>query len=506
MNIRKTLAIILLLISITINAQSKNVESSKITGTILDSKDNSPLPYTTIYIISSDTGVFSNEKGVFSINTSELEADEIIRFKRIGYKSSDMKVSELINGITIKLVEESMSLDEVILTNKNINPREIVKKILLNQSENYKTLTSKKQIFLRHKRFADIDKFELNYKKSTIDNIDESVINKIEEELITDTTYYDDFLADIYIRNDSEQKSEIKTKPIKFVALKEKDIAGIKQIKTLFKNEFEGTNKKEYWKIKSGIFGSKIDINEDKGSIISVKTDVKKDVNRDTKLTSNMSYDILNHIKDTQFLKETEWEFLHKPRRYNYTLIGTVEVDDEEVYIIEFEPKRKGLYIGEMYVSTETFALIKADYEYAEGKSGIDISLLKFIYKKEQSKISIAFEKINGNYELKYFSEKTIFSIGAKRKLALQKKRNRFLIDKKLRELKIKLNMLIKRESSVEFFVINREEITDSEYDNFKQEKYVDIIRIDEFDDNIWGNHPTIEPTKRMKEYKKIKI
>ena len=219
-----------------------------------------------------------------------------------------------------------------------------------------------------------------------------------------------------------------------------------------------------------------------------------------------MSYDILNHIKDTQFLKETEWEFLHKPRRYNYTLIGTVEVDDEEVYIIEFEPKRKGLYIGEMYVSTETFALIKADYEYAEGKSGIDISLLKFIYKKEQSKISIAFEKINGNYELKYFSEKTIFSIGAKRKLALQKKRNRFLIDKKLRELKIKLNMLIKRESSVEFFVINREEITDSEYDNFKQEKYVDIIRIDEFDDNIWGNHPTIEPTKRMKEYKKIKI
>ncbi|NQX82634.1 MAG: carboxypeptidase-like regulatory domain-containing protein [Flavobacteriaceae bacterium] len=495
MNIRKILAIILLLISITINAQSKNVESSKITGTILDSKDNSPLPYATIHIISNNTGILSNEKGVFAINTSELEADEIILFKYIGYKYSELKVSELINGITIKLTEEPMSLDEVVLTNREIDLMEIVEKILLNQSTNYKTLTSKKKIFVRNRQIVDIERFKLDYKKSNIDNIDESVIRRIEKMIPRQTTSYDDFLADIYIKNNSE----IKTNPIKLVALKEKDIADAKQIETLFKSAFEDINEKEYWKIKSGIFGSKIDVNEDKDSIVEIERD-------DRMPTSDKTKSVVDKLRFTSFEDEKKWEFLYKPKRYDYTVIGITEVDDEEVYIIDFEPKRKGRYIGEIYVSTETFALIKADYQYAEGKSGVDISLMGLSFKQEQFKASIAFEKIDGNYELKYFSYKQVISTGVKRKISLQKKKDRFLFDKKLSELKIKLNLSVKTEESVEFFVIKENKINDSEFDNFKQKEHIDIIHVDEFDDKIWANHSTIEPTKQMKEYKKIKI
>ena len=198
--------------------------------------------------------------------------------------------------------------------------------------------------------------FKLDYKKSNIENIDESVIRRIEKMIPRQTTSYDDFLADIYIKNNSE----IKTNPIKLVALKEKDIADAKQIETLFKSAFEDINEKEYWKIKSGIFGSKIDVNEDKDSIVEIERD-------DRMPTSDKTKSVVDKLRFTSFEDEKKWEFLYKPKRYDYTVIGITEVDDEEVYIIDFEPKRKGRYIGEIYVSTETFALIKADYQYAEG-------------------------------------------------------------------------------------------------------------------------------------------
>ena len=106
----------------------------------------------------------------------------------------------------------------------------------------------------------------------------------------------------------------------------------------------------------------------------------------------------------------------------------------------------------------------------------------------------------------KKFSYKEIFSTGIKRKIALQKKRDRFFIDKTISELKIKLDISIINESSVEFFVIEDKYISISEYDSFKESKYLDKIEVESFDDKLWEKHSTIEPTKQMKEYKKIKL
>ena len=46
-----------------------------------------------------------------------------------------------------------------------------------------------------------------------------------------------------------------------------------------------------------------------------------------------------------------------------------------------------------MYISTETYALIRADYDYAPDKTGRDIHLLGIGYTENQFSGSIFFEK-----------------------------------------------------------------------------------------------------------------
>ena len=40
--------------------------------------------------------------------------------------------------------------------------------------------------------------------------------------------------------------------------------------------------------------------------------------------------------------------------------------------------------------------------------------------------------------------------------------------------------------------------------DNFKEKERVDIIYVDQFNEDLWKGYTIIEPTKQMKEYKKI--
>ena len=53
-----------------------------------------------------------------------------------------------------------------------------------------------------------------------------------------------------------------------------------------------------------------------------------------------------------------------------------------------------------MYISIRTYALVRADYEYAEGKTGRDIHLFGIGYTENEFSGSIYFEKKEENYIL----------------------------------------------------------------------------------------------------------
>jgi hypothetical protein len=67
----------------------------------------------------------------------------------------------------------------------------------------------------------------------------------------------------------------------------------------------------------------------------------------------------------------------------------------------------------------------------------------------------------------------------------------------------VRINFEVASEESIELLVLNNMEISDKQFADFEQGKEMKIIYTDHFSDDLWSGYPSIEPTKRMREYKK---
>ncbi len=477
-----------------------DMADKEIRGLVLDMDKKTPLPYANIYVLHKNTGAITNEKGHFSMNISGLETTDTLRFQYIGYKTKKITVGQLDTTSVVYLKEEIINLSETVIFGSVPDLVSIVKKVLENKDSNYKRTTSRKQTFIREREIADIVEFKLKYKKSTIDELDREMIKTIEERTPEHVTSYTDFLGHFYFNENQDDSVTIKIDPIRMVSLKEEYIDDLKQLESIFESILANTGEKEYWKIRSGIFGTKLDLEEE-----NEETKIDSLIENRRKLTHYGRY--VNYQLGYSLLDDKDqWEFLHKTGKYKYTLAGGTRVNGEDVYIIDFEPDNSGLYVGRMYIAINTFALIRADYEYAPDKTGTDFHLLGVGYTENQFSGSIYFEKKDNNYLLKYFSNRTGSNATIDRNLALLKKRKRFLFDKKLNELKVGINLSVKMEESIEYLVLDDMDISDTQFAGFKQKKHMEVIYVDQFDENLWRGYSIIEPTQQMKEYKKQEV
>jgi len=155
-----------------LNVSSQTIRDSliietavKIDGSVLDANTKKALPYTNIYVMHKDKGAISNEKGYFSLDISDLEKTDTVRFQYVGYKTRNITIGQLDTSPTVYLKEEIFNLSEYLVFGSPPDPLSIVKKVLENKDSNYKRTTSKKQAFIRERDISDIDQFKINYKK-----------------------------------------------------------------------------------------------------------------------------------------------------------------------------------------------------------------------------------------------------------------------------------------------------------------------------------------------------
>ncbi len=500
MNLKYNLITIIILLSFyVVNSQNSDTDGI-ITGVLIDVDTELPLPYANIFILNTNTGEVSNEKGEFSIDITSLNEFDTIRFQYIGYSSYDIPVNALATNSIIRLKEHIFNLNEAVVFAREPNIRSIIKKVIEKKDLNYRSTTTKRQIFTRERYISTFNEINLKYKKSSIKDLDQELIARIEQSIPKNSTSYTDFLGIIYSSAIEEDSVKYKIDPIRAVSLKEKDIAELEQLEEIFKNVFANTEEKEYWKVKSGIFAQKLDIEEE------AEAEGKDTINKNETKTRYFERRTSYKFRYSSFSNKDEWEFLYKPGRYDYELVGGTRVNGEDVYIIDFVPRSSGQYIGRVFISIATSALVRADYAYAEGKVGRDFHLLGVGYTENEFVASIYFEKKGDNYLLKYYSKKAGSDISLDRNIGLLKKRKRFLFDKKLKELKIGVEMAVNSESSIELLIIDEEIIDQQKYYDFKQKEKMEIIYVDQFDDSLWKGYSIIEPTKQMKEYKKQKI
>ncbi len=121
------------------NAQTKFTLS----GQILDSKTNEPLPYANISIPQSLSGVISNEKGEFQYHIPENYENSEVHITYIGYKTVKIKFAEAETGklTIIKMEPLLQQLEEVkVAGNKSKTEAvDIVNKAIKNIRKNYPT-------------------------------------------------------------------------------------------------------------------------------------------------------------------------------------------------------------------------------------------------------------------------------------------------------------------------------------------------------------------------------
>lgn len=476
--------------------------SEQLKGVVLDADKKTVLAYANIAVLHKSVGTITNEKGQFSLDITDLDKNDTLSFLYIGYKNKNITISQLDSFSVILLQENIFNLSEVFVFGDNPDPKLIIKKVLENKDVNYPKKTNKSQMFIRKRYISDITNIKLTLKKSSFDQLNKKTLDFIETKLPRHSTSYTDFLGYLYSTQNQDDSITLKIDPLKIVSLKDKDLADFDQLEASFEKMFANTKEKEFWKVKSGIFSSKIDLDEEdtKSKNDSLEKAHKNQIN-----LKYYSRRIDRELEYSLLIDKREWEFLHQTGKYNYVLAGGANVNGEDVYIIDFTPKRAGEYKGRVYIAMNTFALIRADYGYAPGKTGRNIHLLGIGYTQNHFKASIFFEKKNSSYRLKYFSKVTGNHSSINRSLSLIKKKKRFLINKKLNEIKVDIKLLVKSNESIEMLVLNQKEISIGQFVSFKQKKHAKIIYVDKFNDNLWKGFSIIEPTKQMRDYKKLK-
>ncbi len=484
------------------NLDSTNISLNKeINGVLLDLDKKTALPYANIIFLSNKKGTVTNEKGQFLLNIEKLSKNDTISFQYIGYETKNLTISQLDSSAVIFLKENTYNLEEIFVFSNNLNPESIIKKVLENKQSNYKITFGKNQTFIRRRFVSDIDKIDIKFKKSSFSQLNEKMIDLIERKLPRHSVSYTDFLGNLYFSGIKNDSTQLKIDPIKMVSLKDKDLADIEQLESIFENMFADTKEKEYWKVKSGIIGGKVQMNNE---LDKERRDSLKSINEREFKTVHYRNSTNHLLKYSSFDNKKDWDFLHHTSRYAFTLVGGTVANEEDVYVIDFVPKKSGKFKGRVYIAIKSFALVRADYEYAAGKTGKNIHLFGVGYSENMFSGSISFEKKNGTYQLKYFSKKEGTGMSVDRNLSLIKKKKRFLLDKKLNEIKVGFNLNVREEYSVEMLILDHKEISNKQFKGFKQKEFIKMIYVDQFDDQLWKGYSIIEPTKQMRDYKKM--
>ena len=491
------LTVIAITILLNLNFQviiGQNRHTQHTANTLLVFEENSiiPLPYVNISVTGTHDGIISNEQGRFMPDELNAKPTDTICFQHIGYERLYISYKDLLNSPIVYLKNNTFNINEITVFPDNFNPQTIVEKVLENRDKNYKIASSKSKVFIRQRSITDFKDFNIDPKKKSALPIKESA-KHLNQLMNRKFVSYTDFIGNYYQTDNSNDTLKTKLESIEALKLNP-EMTAFKIVSDSINNSsFHDIDSGEYWKIKSGflsvnIVNSRNTIPEDTLTE-AINTD---SIGREPLVLLLRNIDF--NLSFTKFTDKDIWDFLYKPDRYTFTLDSGTIINGEYVYIINFTPGKKGLYKGCMYVSADTYALLRADYEYATGKTGKSIQLLGIGYTENMFKASVYFEKHGDSYRVKQFSKQSDIKVNVDRPLAFIKKKNRKLFDKKLEEIKTNLQMEFTENDAFEYFVIDEESISKAAFTKFKQAVYHDVNYTDSLNASSWSNFSKIVP------------
>ena len=304
------------------------ISSQEISGVIIDSLSQNPIPFANV-TSNFNKNTITNEEGRFRLfKDIPFTNKDSIYLSSIGYNSLSLSVN-LTDEFKILLSPKTIELETVVVTNREeLTAIEIINKVKENVKNVFDFDYKSKRVFRRRIIMSDFDKANIDIKKSSIKEFDQIFMDSINETIPKKNNFYIEVLYDFFgNRNPDNQKVNI----LKSAELINKDNEiSFKTIQSKIQPIVDVKVKRDsYFKFKSGIFP--IDIDSEGLDFMSIdstdnsqlekikknKLNEKKDFNFNNRnYIKNISNSYLDYEK-----KEFKFEVFKKSRKFNFRLL-----------------------------------------------------------------------------------------------------------------------------------------------------------------------------------------
>ena len=477
---------------------SIQVYSQDITAKLVDSKTGQGIPYATIQF-DTNSGIITNEEGLFSLRRDAIPNNQdSLYISCMGYEKLAISIQRITDSI-ISISPKAIDLDEIFLFDKEMEVEEIIELVKERLPVNYNDEPVKQRMFLRQSSLNNLNKFNIEFKKSTIEELSEKFLDSVVGLIPRSSAYYTESLCDFYKR-----PGEHRLKIEKAAELYDKNNEGSmdalsEKLERIFR---ENVKSNSYLKIKSGIFGTKMELD----SVFDAEEDAAEDsepvAEKEEKqyFLSNRKRAILNIYASLFFGDETKLNFLEKSNRYNFSLKGYTSIDDAGVYIISFVPKRSEDFQGTLYVNIDDYAVMRLEYENV--KSLRRIRLLGLSYEEQLYSGTTLFAKgSNGKYELRFLEKIIGNKMGVRRPLKVIEKNKYVKGRRKQNELSMELDISNYNREKYELVVFQNKLISQEEFKSAVENESVMATYLSRYNPEFWKGYDIMEPNEAIRSF-----
>ncbi|MBT8235037.1 MAG: carboxypeptidase-like regulatory domain-containing protein [Bacteroidia bacterium] len=474
------------------------------TAAIIDSKTNSPIPYATIQF-GENEGVIANEEGLFSLDLDQVKVPlDSIYITSMGYEKTGIPWDTVIDSV-IYIQPKAIKLSGVYLFDNPLTAKEIIEKVQERIPFNYNKEPVRQRFFLRQSSLNSIRKFDVDFKKSTIAELSKGLIDSVIDLVPRNSSYYTETLGDFYRKPDAHKLTIVKAAELYDKSNEDSFEALGGRMESIFS---ENIKPDSYLKIKSGIFGTKVqvdsiisDIEEAEAEEDNIKVEVNTDPDKKHYFLDNRK-GVLDDLMSSLFYQEdTKINVINKARKYRFKIEGYTDINDEGVYVISFEPRGGADYEGTLYVNIENYAIVRLEYKNV--KLLRNFRLLGITYQEHLYSGSALFERSNNDkYEIKFIENIIGRKMGVDRPLKVIEKNKHVKGRRKQNELSLGIDIMNYSTEKLEFVSFNSEIIQSTEFEGAKENHQVKATYMTQYDPAFWEGYNIMEPNQAIRDFK----
>lgn len=405
----------------------------------------------------------------------------------------------ILNADTLDLGQKPILLSEVIVDNNNLSALELVMKSKEVMMPSNKAKDHEHIYFLRHSELNEVN-LNLDLKESTLEQIDNKFIGQITQSIPKKSSLHTEAL---YRRTQNDSLAESARLIRGFELEEESSKIDAEYIAEFFLEKIEESlNKGNYFKVKSGIFGGKIDENDidlddlrpKNDSIVRDTIDLKKK----HRIASAMGYQWLKEFNKYQpYVSDPIIAVYDKPKRFDFQIVDYTLFKEQWVHVVAFKEKSKAEFYGELWISEEDKALLQ--FKFINTKPLKSIKLLGFEYSEPRVQGQFLYRKFDDENYRHYFGrleQDTRLSVN--RPLSFIEKKKALIGGRKVNRIDLDIHFGL---SQIEEYTYILSEVNIEESDN---EPFSVLEELDTYPSNYWEDPKfSIAPSEAMINFRK---